>query len=93
MTEELQVARMKAWSVPGAGKPPGDYLGCINQDGHLTYYYKDGERYWFENEFDRAMREEERRRRRQAGRKQPDGAPGWRLGYASGNHNNRRKRQ
>lgn len=62
----LQIAWENAWSFPPGQKPPGEYIGKI-QTGRGTYYfYQDGEKYWYENEYDRqqAEKEAERRRRR-----------------------------
>lgn len=77
--EKLMEARGKAWSYPGAKQPKGEYLGAV-QCGNITnYYYKDGDRYWFESDFEREMREKERLRRRRE--------------YESGYHHNRRRPQ
>lgn len=62
----LQIAWENAWSFPLGQKPPGEYIGKI-QTSHGTYYfYQEGEKYWYENEYDRQQveREAERRKRR-----------------------------
>lgn len=61
---ELVEAQSKAWSFPGAKKPTGEYVGAVRFGEIFHYYYKDGEKYWCESDFDRQMREKDKQRRR-----------------------------
>lgn len=66
--KELEMAHNNAWSYPGAAAPAGTYLGSRRVGNKIFYYYKDGARYWFEDDFDREMRvklNEKKRRERQ----------------------------
>lgn len=62
----LQIAWENAWSVAPGQKPPGEYIGKVKTEHEIFYFYQDGEKYWYENEYDRkrAEKEVERRKRR-----------------------------
>ena len=65
---ELDQAHGNAWSYPGAAAPAGTSIGSRRVGNTTFYYYKDGARYWFEDDFDREMRQklnEKKRRERQ----------------------------
>ena len=66
---ELDQAHGNAWSFfNGAAAPSGTYIGSRRVGNTTFYYYKDGSRYWFEDDFDREMRQklnEKKRRERQ----------------------------
>jgi hypothetical protein len=61
-TTELEEAWGKAWSC--SGSPPGIYIGSFCKGGRRYYFYKQGQEYFYETDFDREMRAEQRERRR-----------------------------
>ncbi len=65
MEKELEVAYRNARSFPD-GERRGVFLGEKIIRGQGFYFYKDGEKYFYETEFDRKMRklEKELKRRR-----------------------------
>ena len=59
---ELQKAMGEAVTFSGS-KPPGEYIGCKKTERTIFYYYKDGNAYWFETEYDRKLRDEEEKKK------------------------------
>ncbi|HCD43831.1 MAG TPA: hypothetical protein DEQ64_08880 [Lachnoclostridium sp.] len=62
LTPELTEAWGNAWSYDG--RPPGKYIGSVKQGTRTFYFYKHGNDYYYENDYDREMREQQRERRR-----------------------------
>lgn len=54
LTPELEEAWGKAWSFDG--RPPGKYIGSVKQGSRTFYFYKHGNDYYYENDYDLEMR-------------------------------------
>ena len=62
LSPELQEAWGNAWSFDG--RPPGKYIGSVKRGTRTFYFYKHGNDYYYESDYDREMREQQRERRR-----------------------------
>lgn len=60
-TTELEAAWGKAWSC--SGSPPGIYIGSFCRGGRRFYFYRQGQDYFYETDYDREMRTIQRERR------------------------------
>lgn len=58
---ELEEAWGKAWSC--SEKPPGIYIGSIMKGDKTYFFYKAGQEYFYETNYDRKIRKEQRERR------------------------------
>lgn len=61
-SNELEEAWGKAWSC--SGRPPGIYIGNVCKGKRRYYFYKQGQEYFYETDYDREIRLEQRERRR-----------------------------
>ena len=67
VSNELEEAWGKAWSC--SGRPPGVYIGNMTKGATRFYFYKQGQDYYYETDFDREMRIIQRERRANERRK------------------------
>lgn len=58
LSPELEKAWGQAWSYDG--HPPGKYIGSIKQGSRTFYFYKHGNDYYYENDYDIDMRHKKR---------------------------------
>lgn len=64
-TPELQMAWDNAWSPQKEGTPPGTYIGAVKTEHQTYYFYKDGQKYWYENDYSREMRAKQEAKKKQ----------------------------
>lgn len=62
---QLRVAWEEARSIPSGLCTPGQYIGQINTEHGIFYFYKEGDKYWYKSEFDRQQEEKAAKRKRQ----------------------------
>jgi hypothetical protein len=65
LTPELRLAWNNAWSVSPDQTPSGVFIGAVKTENTTFYYYKDGENYYYENDFDRQMRVKQKEKKQQ----------------------------
>lgn len=58
---ELEEAWGKAWSC--SDKPPGIYIGSMMKGDKTFFFYKSGQEYFYETNYDRRVRKEQRERK------------------------------
>ena len=62
LTPELKEAWGNAWSYDG--RPPGEYIGAVKKGNRTFYYYKHGQNYYYENDYDLEMRYKKKLKKR-----------------------------